>query len=437
MSSSSARRTTAGVVFLTLFLDLVGFSIIFPLFPALLEHYGAQDSGVLHALLQGIERVFPGADPWQRTALFGGVLIVAYSGLQFLCAPLWGRASDRYGRRPILLISIFGNALSYLVWMFAGSFELLLLARFLSGVMGANLGAATAALADVSSKQERSRAMGLVGAAFGLGFILGPAIGGLAYALLPRFGTGTGWSTHPFSTPAVIALTLSVGNWLWVLLRFAETLPPEKRGQAGDERSANPARLFDAQLGRPVVRLNAAYFAYTVLFAGMETTLAFLTAQVLQYEPQENGWLFAWMGLCSAYVQGSLVRKLLRKRLERGIALTGIALLAPGFASIALCAASGMAWPLWLGVTVTAFASGFTVPPITGMVSLFADETRQGTVLGAFRGVGALGRAVGPMAGALLYFFGGPAAPFAVLGALAIVPWLLLRGVPQPPRSTS
>jgi MFS family permease len=437
MSSSSTRRTTAGVVFLTLFLDLVGFSIIFPLFPALLEHYGAQGSGVLRSLLESIERVFPGADPWERTALFGGVLIVAYSGLQFLCAPLWGRASDRYGRRPILLVSIFGNALSYLIWLFAGSFELLLLARFLSGVMGANLGAATAALADVSSTEERSRAMGLVGAAFGLGFILGPAIGGLAYALLPRFESGSGWATHPFSTPALLALVLSVVNWLWVLRRFAETLPPEKRGRAGDERTANPARLFDARLGRAVVRLNGAYFLYTVIFAGMETTLAFLTAQVLTYAPQDNGWLFAWMGLCSAYVQGSLVRKLLKKREERGLALTGIALLAPGFACIACCALSGLAWPLWLGVTITAFASGFTVPPLTGMVSLFADPTRQGTVLGAFRGVGALGRAVGPMSGALLYFFGGPAAPFAVLGVLVCLPWLVLRGVPQPERRSA
>lgn len=437
MSSSSARRTTAGVVFLTLFLDLVGFSIIFPLFPALLEHYGAQGSGVLEALLDAIERAFPGADPWQRTALFGGVLIVAYSGLQFLCAPLWGRASDRYGRRPILLISIFGNAASYLVWMFAGSFELLLLARFLSGVMGANLGAATAALADVSKPEERSRAMGLVGAAFGLGFILGPAIGGLAYANLPRFASGAGWSTHPFSTPALIALVLSTANWLWVLLRFAETLPPERRGQGGGERSADPRKLFDAELGRTVVRLNATYFAYTVIFAGMETTLAFLTAQVLAYAPEHNGWLFAWMGLMSAYVQGSLIRKMLKRREERGLALTGIALLAPGFACIALCAFSGLAWPLWLGVTITAFASGFTVPPLTGMVSLSASPERQGTVLGAFRGVGALGRAVGPMAGALLYFFGGPAAPYLVLGALALVPWLLLRGVPQPSRAAA
>jgi DHA1 family tetracycline resistance protein-like MFS transporter len=143
------------------------------------------------------------------------------------------------------------------------------------------------------------------------------------------------------------------------------------------------------------------------------------------------------MGLASAYVQGSLVRKMLKRRAERGLALSGLALLAPGFACIALCAFTGLSWPLWLGVTVTAFASGFTVPPLTGMVSLSAGPERQGTVLGAFRGVGALGRAVGPMAGALLYFFGGPAAPYLVLGALALVPWLLLRGVSQPSRAAA
>ena len=174
-----------GVLFLTVFVDLVGFSIIFPLFPEMLDHYVERDGAesLIGSLAAWLGEFTSHPDPDRQrlytTALFGGILGSIYSALQFVFAPIWGRLSDRTGRRPILLISISGLALAYLVWVFAGSFELLLLSRVVAGIMGGNISVATAAVADITGEKDRAKGMGMIGAAFGLGFILGPAIGGM------------------------------------------------------------------------------------------------------------------------------------------------------------------------------------------------------------------------------------------------------------------
>ena len=200
-----------GVIFLTLFLDLVGFSIIFPLFPSMLNYYLEMEQGgtLLTKLLDALHSI-SGTQPTngvpspQVVALFGGVLGSLYSLLQFLFAPVWGIVSDRIGRRPVLLLTIAGIAVSYVLWFFSGSFTLLLISRLIGGIMSGNISAATAAIADVTTAKNRAKGMGMVGAAFGLGFIMGPAIGGsLSLAdltemapSLQRFGV------NPFSMAA-------------------------------------------------------------------------------------------------------------------------------------------------------------------------------------------------------------------------------------------
>ncbi|MGB0344499.1 MAG: MFS transporter, partial [Coraliomargarita sp.] len=187
-SANAPGRQTLPIVFLTLFLDLVGFSIIFPLFPAMLDYYlpqeGGGSGGLLGKLIAPIATLAENSgaeDPRFMTAvLFGGILGSLYSVLQFICAPLWGACSDRVGRRKVLLITIAGLALSYAAWFFAASFWMLVLARVLGGVMGGNLSVATAAVADVTSREKRAGGMAIVGIAFGLGFLVGPAIGGLS-----------------------------------------------------------------------------------------------------------------------------------------------------------------------------------------------------------------------------------------------------------------
>jgi MFS family permease len=171
---------------MVLFVDLVGFSIIFPLFGHMLEYYTTHDQGLLGWAMGIVDSWFPMGEKWQRAALFGGLIGACYSGLQFLAAPFWGRLSDRIGRRPVLLISCAGNTLAYLIWIFADDFTVLLVSRLLAGAMTGNVSAANAAVADISTPQTRARGMGILGMAFGLGFILGPAIGGLSYGGWPR-----------------------------------------------------------------------------------------------------------------------------------------------------------------------------------------------------------------------------------------------------------
>ncbi|NRA75739.1 MAG: MFS transporter [Planctomycetes bacterium] len=178
MEESRAGSTRPGLspVLLVLFVDLVGFSIIFPLFPAILDSYRGDSS--MEALLGTLRSLSPDIDDARLVTLFGGVLGSLYSILQFLVSPFWGSLSDRIGRRKVLFITIAGNFFASLLWAFSGTFALLVLSRVLAGIAAGNISAATAAVADLTPGSERARGMGLVGAAFGLGFILGPAIGG-------------------------------------------------------------------------------------------------------------------------------------------------------------------------------------------------------------------------------------------------------------------
>jgi MFS family permease len=229
---------TLRLVFLTLFLDLVGFSIIFPLFPSILDFYLPQGEGTNSLLGRCIAPLATwaensgAANPRFVTAvLFGGLLGSLYSILQFISAPLWGAYSDRVGRRRVLLLTIAGLAVSYAVWTFAASFWLFVLARVLGGIMGGNLSVATAAVADITTRKKRSAGMAIIGIAFGLGFIVGPAIGGFCASidLTVLYPQLTAFGINPFSTPALVSLLLALVNLIWVARAFKETLPPEKR----------------------------------------------------------------------------------------------------------------------------------------------------------------------------------------------------------------
>ena len=235
------------MVFLTLFLDLVGFSIIFPLFPSILRHYLEADGGGL--LLGGFLELagrWGGPGEVSTMALFGGLLGALYSLLQFVSAPFWGGLSDRHGRRPVLLLCLSGLTLGHALWALSGSFTLLVLARAVGGFMGGNISVATAVVGDVTTRENRSRGMAVVGVAFALGFILGPALGGLlAQAdLAARFPGARPWGVNPFSAPALLAFALAAWNLVWVWRAFPETLPPSRRGGRGAGGAPTPWRSF-------------------------------------------------------------------------------------------------------------------------------------------------------------------------------------------------
>jgi MFS family permease len=415
------------VVFLVLFLDLAAFGMLFPLFAGIFQQYAQGGSPLLKPVLDTIRAIHPDCSPTQTVALFGGVLAALYAGLQFVAAPLWGRLSDRIGRRPVLLWSIAGTCAANLLWVFSGSFELFVVSRALAGALSGNVGVANAAVADLTTPETRGRGLAMVGIAFGLGFIIGPAIGGIASMPALRIdGLGLP-GLHPFSTPALVATLLGALNLIWALRSFAETLPPERRALTGPAtRPLDPTQIVARELGPAVVRLNLACLFHTLLFSGLEATLVFLTLERLGYSPQDNGWLFVAMGVVSLLANGVVFRRLVGRVGARPLVLAGFAALIPGYVLVGLVDWLPAAWLLYLGGMVLSLGTGTVFPGLNTLASLAADPARQGWALGTFRSAAALGRAVGPLLGAVVYFAWRPGATYLVCAAGVLLPALLV-----------
>jgi MFS family permease len=425
-----------GVIFLTIFIDLVGFSVIFPLFPAMLQFYLQREGreGVLGAFLKAVESAFGASSEVQVAVLFGGALGSLYSLLQFVFAPIWGSLSDRVGRRPVLLLTIGGISISYLLWFFSGSFTLLVVSRLLGGLMGGNISVATAAVADSTTPANRARGMGIIGAAFGLGFILGPTIGGLLHHFVKIPASQSAFGVNPFSGVAAAAFCLSTWNFLWVKTRFRETLRPEDRGKANEaKRPINPLRLFRPAEFPGVNLANAIWFVYLIAFSGMEFTLAFLATERFQYTPKENGYMFAFSGLIIAFVQGGMIRQLAPLYGEKKLAVAGLAAVIPGFILTGLAGKQGM---LYLGLGLMAFGSALVTPSLSSLVSLYAPSDRQGSVLGVFRSLGSLARAVGPLVACVIYWRFDSRAPYLAGGAVLLMPLFLSVFLPVPEKKS-
>ncbi len=420
------RKLSLGVIFLTLYIDLVGFSIGFPLGPDLLAHYLKLEgsSGVLGwvvgqtnalAAAFGIESYAP--------VLFGGVLASVFSILQFVFAPFWGAVSDRRGRRGVLRLTVAGTAIGYLIWFLSGSFWLFLLSRVVSGAFSGNLSVATAAVADVTTREERSKAMGLVGAAFGLGLVTGPTIGALTVQinLAEMFPALAAWGVNPFSTPALIALVLCLVNLAWISARFNETLTPEMRAGAREPRLRNPISAILGLENPAVRRTNLVAFVFSVAFVGMEAALTFLAQQRFGYTARENGFLLGFLGLCAIVTQGYIVRRLLKTTHEIRVLVIGLGVSVIGFLAIG---GASQPWMLYVGLALLALGSGFVNPSTTGLISLYAAQDEQGRVLGIFRSLSALARAFTPLLAGIVFWRYGSASVFvgaAVLAALALV----------------
>jgi len=431
-------KHTLGIIFLTLFLDLVGFSIIFPLFPAMLDYYlpnGAGDGSLLGQLIAPLsawaER--SGAeDPRFMTAvLFGGILGSLYSILQFICAPLWGAYSDRIGRRKVLLITIAGLALSYAAWFFAASFWVLVLARVLGGAMGGNLSVATAAVADCTTREKRSSGLAIIGIAFGLGFIVGPGIGGLfakinLLEIAPSLGQ---FGVNPFSVPALVSFALALTNLIWVARSFKETLPTEKRGKVNSDRKSVPVfRMFKSRCPE-TRRTNLVYLLYMLAFSGMEFTLTFLAVERFQFSPAQNGGMFVFIGFVLILVQGGIVRRLAGPVGEKRLAVTGIACGIAAFLILAVALNLGL---FFGALALMAFSIGLVSPTLSALVSLYTKEEEQGAAIGVFRSAGSLARAIGPLLAAFAYFAYGSKSAYLFGAVIVILPFILALKLPKP-----
>ena len=347
------KRSPLVIVFVTVFIDLLGFGIIIPLLPFYAETFGAR-------------------------AFTVAMLSTSFSLMQFIFAPIWGRLSDRIGRRPIIVFGLLGSCLSYLAFGLATSLTSLFAARIFAGIAGANIPTAQAVVADVTTPENRAKGMGMIGAAFGMGFIFGPAIGGF----LSRYG---------YAAPAFFASALSLANFTAAWFLLPETLKPEHRAI---ERVGRMDALR-AALARPHLPLLLLIgFLVVASFSGFENTFALFAEQKYDFHASTIGYIFAFIGIILVIVQGFLVGKTVKTLGEHHIVPISLAIVAigllmiPGVHSIpALLVANG----------VLAIGMGFNNPSLMSLISRYTAAEDQGGVLGLTQALSSLGRIVGPM----------------------------------------
>jgi DHA1 family tetracycline resistance protein-like MFS transporter len=354
----NVRRGSLTVIFLTVMLDLLGFGIVIPILPLY-----AKD---MHA-----------------SYLETGVLLAIYSIMQLFFAPIWGRLSDRAGRRPILLLSILGSCGSQLGYALAPSFVWLIVARGFAGLCGANITAAQAYIADVTDEKSRAAGMGIVGAAMGLGFIFGPAAG----AFLSR---------HSATLPFFVAAALAGLNFILAFIILVEPRPAAERTHA---RTLTWAGLLRAATTARLASLLILFFAVTFAFSILESTIALFLADQLHYGRTQAGWIFCYVGLVMVVVQGAIIRPLSRRLGERRLIIAGTLLMSAGFAVTCAPPTLGL---VMMAMTLLAAGNGLNNPSLSSLVSRAAAGEDQGGVLGVSQSLGALARVLGPLCGTWL-----------------------------------
>ena len=400
------RKPSVLVIFLTVFIDLVGFGIIVPLIPSYSEHLGAQGYVI-------------------------GLIFASYSAMQFIFSPIWGRLSDRHGRRPILLISTAGAAASYVLFARSTGLEnhtaalwLMVVSRLFAGMCGGNITVAQAYIADITPPAERSKKMGLIGMAFGLGFILGPFIGGESLRHLGDTG------------PGCVAAALCAANFLLAWFILTESHRP-------DSAQAAPRPHLDQwahTLSQPKVGLLViVFFLSTFCFSCFESTLPLLVGANFNLDFKRDAtsastiaYLFAYCGLIGALVQGGAIGRLVKKMGEPRLIALSLILTAASFAWIPfLKGASNLSWKIllqqnglpwvWLLLALALLSVGtsLTRPPLFGMVSNLTPAHEQGATIGVAQGAGSLARILGPVfATALLAY--SPPLPYLICAAVLL-----------------
>jgi len=364
--------------------DLIGFGIVMPVLPFYAESYGADGMTL-------------------------GLITTAYAAAQFACAPLWGRLSDRVGRRPVMLVTVAGTAAGLLALGLADSIAAIVAARLLGGAFAANLSVASAYIADVTPPQERTRWMGLLGASFGVGFVLGPAIGGV---LAP-------WGYH---VPLLVAAGLAAINWLHALVSLRE---PEAHAAAAGEAGAL-GRL--GELRDPLVRrLCLVNLLFSLGVAQLESMFAFFMLRRFGWDARPVAFLLVGMAVLMGAIQGGGMKALSARFADRSLVLLGSGLLAAGF--FALPEATSLPL-LVLALALAAVGRAGAQPALMSLASLAAPPERRGAVMGAFQSAASLARVLGPLAAGWL-FDRAIAGPFLLAGALLSATLAVAWGLPD------
>jgi MFS family permease len=363
--------------------DLIGFGIVMPVLPFYAKQFGA-------------------------SATVLGLLMMSYAAAQFVFAQLWGRLSDRIGRRPVLLMTVAGTALSLLALGLAPSLPWIFAARVFGGAFAANISVASAYITDVTAEEERTRWMGLLGACFGIGFLLGPAIGG-------------GLAPFGYAVPLLVAAGLATANWVHAWWSLQE--PPR---HAIDDVAVATGRI--APLRDPLVRrLCTANGVFSVAVAQLETVFAFFMMDRFGYDAQHVAAVLVGMALLMGGVQGGGMKALAARFSERGLAIGGSLTL--GLAFVLMPEMHSVAW-LIAPLALSALGRAVLQPSLLSMTSFAATPRERGAVMGAFQASASLARVVGPVAAGLLYDVAQPA-PFWFAGTLLVATALLAQGLPR------
>jgi len=356
-AASKSPKSALGIVYLTVFIDLLGFGIILPTLPYYARTFGASGAGV-------------------------GVLMMAYSVAQFIGAPILGRLSDRYGRRPILLGALVGSTVSLALQGLSSSLGLMIFARTIAGLFGGSISAAQAYVADVTEPDERAKYMGLLGASIGMGFVFGPAI-------------GAGLAPYGFGASAFVASGLAFLNFIAALIRLPE---PARKTIGAQHLSLGP--LFIALRSPALRNILVVNFIVTVAFVAMETTFALLGADRFSLTARDLGGVFTLLGVVIVIVQGGLVGRLAKKLGELKLVVIGVLVMALGLVLVPTTHELAISV---LGLAVLAFGQALATPSLSTLLSRRATAAEQGSVLGSGQAMSALARAVGPLLAGGLY----------------------------------
>ncbi len=378
------------ILFLIVFINLVGFGLVIPLMP-------------FYALRLGV-----GAEIVTLT-------IAAYSLAQFVTAPITGKLSDKYGRRPILIWTLGGTVISYLILSVADSLSLLMFARVFGGVMAGNIATAYAYATDISTNENRSKSMGMIGAAFGLGFIFGPVMGGWL--------AGPDVATANYHLPALVSAGLSFAAFLGVIFFLPESLKPEIRDEIAKKPKVRLAKQLHMTFHGEVL---AVFVIIGFLFVGswalFESTFALWANVEFNYGPSRIGTVLSFVGIIGVIVQGGLIGPLTKKFGENHLLLAALAVSVIGY--VLLANASALT-SLLIALAVLAIGSGLFNPSITSLVSKEAKPSERGFVLGIYQGIGSLARVIGPASAGFIFANFGHNIPFMV-GSALMIPSLLL-----------
>jgi DHA1 family tetracycline resistance protein-like MFS transporter len=378
-------------VFLVVLIDLIGFGIVLPLMPFYASEFGA-------------------------SAIMIGLLYSIYSVAQLIFSPIWGGWSDKIGRRPIMLLSTFGASVAYILFGLADTFTLLMLSRLLAGVMGGNISTAQAYIADVTDVKDRAQGMGLIGAAFGLGFVMGPALAtGLIHPSIPTFASDIGmpnlsaWlSEHAFALPAFFAAILSFASFLLVYFKLEETVVKGADVSIGAKdgvfTKAYWTNLVETSRGstsgKLLILLMISMFILSFGQSSLYSAFPLFCEAVLGMTAGQVGIQFFWLGIIAATIQGGLIRPLTKVFREETLFLAGNFLMAIG---LFLLGTASTIPQLTMYLSIMAVGHSLNLPTVTSLISQKADPKRMGGTIGATQGLSGLGRAIGPTWGGFLF----------------------------------